>query len=365
MFLSGGEIFFADATSGDLLRIGLTSGTVTGSATTVDTSADWRARGLFVWTGAPSSGGNLPPDAMFTSACAEATCTFDASGSTDPDGSIVSYSWTFGDGQTGAGMGPSHTYAAGGTFIVTLTVTDNAGATNTTAADMSVGTATTSVAFRSSASFNGASSSPTVTVPADLEAGDGLVLIVSANKDTTIGTPAGWTLLGAQTDGSPDMRSSAFARTAVVGTAGSSVSVTLGESAKVSAVLLAYSGVGSSLVSASASAPEPGNAATHLTPAIPVAANGSLVINYWADKTGGNTGWVVPGVVTTRAESLGSGGGQISVIVGDAAGSRRYLGRGDGHQLYDLRQSHHVEHRHRTGVTHRRDVPAPPAHLER
>jgi PKD repeat protein len=60
-----------------------------------------------------------------------APVSFDGSGSTDPDGTIVAYNWEFGDGSTGTGVSPTHTYGAAGTFTVTLTVTDNAGATDT------------------------------------------------------------------------------------------------------------------------------------------------------------------------------------------------------------------------------------------
>jgi PKD repeat protein len=50
---------------------------------------------------------------------------FDGSGSSDPDGdTLVSYAWTFGDGSTGSGANPSHTYATGGEFTVTLVVND-------------------------------------------------------------------------------------------------------------------------------------------------------------------------------------------------------------------------------------------------
>ena len=55
---------------------------------------------------------------------------FDGSGSTDPDGTIASYAWDFGDGGTGSGEAPSHIYAADGNFTVTLIVTDNAGDTS-------------------------------------------------------------------------------------------------------------------------------------------------------------------------------------------------------------------------------------------
>jgi glucose/arabinose dehydrogenase/chitodextrinase len=50
---------------------------------------------------------------------------FDASASTDPDGTIVAYDWDFGDSSAGSGVTTSHAYASPGTFSVTLTVRDN------------------------------------------------------------------------------------------------------------------------------------------------------------------------------------------------------------------------------------------------
>ena len=58
------------------------------------------------------------------------TIQFDGSGSYDPDGSIVSYSWDFGDGSSGTGVSPTHSYSAPGTYTVELTVTDNYGLTD-------------------------------------------------------------------------------------------------------------------------------------------------------------------------------------------------------------------------------------------
>ena len=81
---------------------------------------------------------NDAPVAAFTFTCASLTCDFDASGSYDPDGSIVSYEWNFGDGNSGSGVAPSHTYATAGTFTVVLTVTDNESATGTDSQDVSV-----------------------------------------------------------------------------------------------------------------------------------------------------------------------------------------------------------------------------------
>lgn len=64
------------------------------------------------------------------SAAVGAPVTLDGSASRDPDGSIASYAWNFGNGTSGSGPTPSATYATAGTFTVTLTVTDNGGATN-------------------------------------------------------------------------------------------------------------------------------------------------------------------------------------------------------------------------------------------
>ena len=72
--------------------------------------------------------GNQPPVASFTSSCPTLTCTFDAGASSDAEGPVASYAWNFGDGTTGTGATPSHTYAAAASYPVTLTVTDGAGA---------------------------------------------------------------------------------------------------------------------------------------------------------------------------------------------------------------------------------------------
>jgi PKD repeat protein len=75
---------------------------------------------------------NGPVAAFFASPTNGHTVTFDASGSSDTDGTIVSYAWNFGDGHTGTGASLSHTFSFGGTFTVSLTVTDNGGLTGST-----------------------------------------------------------------------------------------------------------------------------------------------------------------------------------------------------------------------------------------
>jgi hypothetical protein len=72
---------------------------------------------------------NSPPTAAFTPTCTWLDCTFDSSASTDTDGTVASYAWDFGDGKTGTGPSPAHSYALAGDYTVKLTVTDNQGDT--------------------------------------------------------------------------------------------------------------------------------------------------------------------------------------------------------------------------------------------
>ncbi|MFI4970193.1 MAG: S8 family serine peptidase [Lysobacterales bacterium] len=74
---------------------------------------------------------NAPPVADFTDTINGLTVSFTDT-SSDSDGTIASRSWDFGDGSAlDTTANPVHTYAAGGTYSVSLTVTDNGGASNT------------------------------------------------------------------------------------------------------------------------------------------------------------------------------------------------------------------------------------------
>jgi serine protease len=64
--------------------------------------------------------------------------SFDASGSSDPDGDALSYTWDFGDGTVGSGVNPLHAYSWGDSFTVTLTVSDGRGGIETDTATATV-----------------------------------------------------------------------------------------------------------------------------------------------------------------------------------------------------------------------------------
>lgn len=84
-----------------------------------------------------SSTVNSPPHASFTNSCSDLVCSF-ADTSTDTDGTLVAWHWSFGEGSSATGQSISHTYAEAGTYAVTLTVTDENGATDSSAQSLAI-----------------------------------------------------------------------------------------------------------------------------------------------------------------------------------------------------------------------------------
>ncbi|MGH7598920.1 MAG: PKD domain-containing protein [bacterium] len=100
--------------------------------------ATGQAQGQVMITGSS----NQPPMARAqvspNPAAVNQNVTFDASGSSDPDGQITQYLWNFGDGASSTQRTATHAYAQAGTYTYTLTVTDNAGATGQTSGQISI-----------------------------------------------------------------------------------------------------------------------------------------------------------------------------------------------------------------------------------
>lgn len=113
--------------------------TVTLTVTDNDGASDFAST-----TASISAGANLLPIADANgpySGTINLPVTFDGTGSSDPDGSIISYDWDYGDGTADfdAGPVPSHAYAMTGDYQVTLTVTDDAGDTTSDTTGATIG----------------------------------------------------------------------------------------------------------------------------------------------------------------------------------------------------------------------------------
>ena len=117
------------------------SGWILTSATAINDNGDIVGTALlggqvhgFLLT-APQQAGQAPvavANANILTGKAPLSINFSASESYDPDGTIVSYQWGFGDGASSSEANPSHTYAEPGTYTATLFVTDNQGLTGMT-----------------------------------------------------------------------------------------------------------------------------------------------------------------------------------------------------------------------------------------
>ena len=324
-FLSGNQLYYVTKANGNLNRIAFADGALSGGPTALSgpglDGVDWRAKALFLGPGAPA---NQPPAAGVSVSCMGLECTADGSSSTDEDGTIASYAWTWGDTtSTPASGNPTapHTYGAAGTYTIALTVTDNDGDQSVVERDVTVAPPVASpIAFRGVAGVNGNTAKPTLTVPASVQAGDALALLVTTKTGTVHTPPAGWTAVN-QSAGTAAL-TSVWQKVATAGDAGSSVAVTLSELTKVDVRLLAYSGTAASSPVSAVISSDASVTTDHPAPTATVATPGSWVVWYWADKSGGTTtAWTAPADTITRSTSYGTGTTYISTLTVDAGAS--------------------------------------------
>ncbi len=191
---------------------------VESSATAVDPTWGWSFNSPTTWLATalelkPAGSPNQPPVAAFTSSCSALSCGL-TSTSSDPDGSIGTYHWDFGDGQMSPVQNPSHDYGVAGTYPVTLTVTDDQGATNTTSQPLTVAAANQPpvAAFTSSCSaltcgFTSTSSDPDGSISAySWTFGDGAIS-AAQNPGHTYGASGTYTVTLQVTDDQGAMNS--------------------------------------------------------------------------------------------------------------------------------------------------------------
>jgi PKD repeat protein len=99
--------------------------TITVTLTVTDNAGD---TGTATTTVNVLAAANTPPVAdagLAVNGTANSPVQFDGSASNDPEGAALTFSWDFGDGASGSGATPSHTYSRCGTYSVSLTVTDD------------------------------------------------------------------------------------------------------------------------------------------------------------------------------------------------------------------------------------------------
>ena len=128
MFVAGGKLYWGSSADGNLRKVTFTAGKPSGTPSVVSgpgvDDKDWKSRATFLFAHDVAAA-NEAPAAVVADNCDGLTCAFSSIGSHDSDGGLESYAWSFGDGSTGTGSSPSHTYAEEGTYTVELTVTDD------------------------------------------------------------------------------------------------------------------------------------------------------------------------------------------------------------------------------------------------
>jgi PKD repeat protein len=313
-FIDTGTAFVTSQLADSVSTVGV--GSYGGKAATTN-AASGKGTNWTVILAPAGTSPNQKPTASFTSNCTALACTFDGTGSQDPDGTIASYAWDFGDGATSTSPTPSHTFGAAGPQTVMLTVTDNQGATGTVTNTVTVSQAGPAIGFVGSNAIDGAGATEQVTVPAAASAGDALLLFEShASTTATTTAPSGWTLVG--TTAKSNLTTDVYERVAAAADPGSAVTVTYSVAVPASLMVADYTNTAAVPIETSASGTSTGT--SHITPALAGLSAGSWVVTWWSDKSTTTKTWTAPAAVVQRAAVFGTGSGADSALLADSAG---------------------------------------------
>jgi hypothetical protein len=319
-FLVGDTLYYADGETGVLHSVSFVDGQPAGSPTVADDTIDWASAGTFVQSNAVSN--NHPPGTVFTSSCDDTTltCDVDGSASRDPDGTITTYEWKWGDGTTTPDASPTqeHTFDAIGRYPVTLKVTDNDGLTSSATEVLQVGQPPPppALAFNGAATTTGTTRHDRVTVPPSAATGDLLLLYVAAaSGHEQVSAPAGWALVGkSQKHG---LRTAVFDKLAADSDAGATVKVKLSKAAATAVTMADYADADpTDPIEASARATASGERVT--APGLSGLSAGSMVVSFWADLGGRGRRLHAFSTVVARATSHGADRHAVNTLLADS-----------------------------------------------
>ena len=270
---------------------------------------------------------------------------FSGTASSDPDGTIITYQWDFGDGSTGTGATPTHTYSAIGTYTVTLIVTDNSGSRNSaqTTANISNPSSATlsSVAVSPTSVTGGGSAHGKVTLSGAAPTGGATVTLTSSNT-AAAQVPASVTVAAGATTTTFSVTTSSVTSSTSVTLSGSyngsvkTASLTVnsasvsGQIAFVQQKIATYSSA-SSVVATLAAAPHPGSAlvlfSANNNVSVTAVTGGGVT---WVQSSSGGTHSAIDiwyglnssgsgtAITVTYANATGSGGVNLSEFSGIA-----------------------------------------------
>lgn len=160
-----------------------------------------------------------------------------------------------------------------------------------------------------------------IVIPATVQVGDGMLLIVVSGAGVTenLTTPTGWTLVATRSK-SANIASALYKRVAQAGDAGSNVTLTgdIAGGARRAGIILAYSGIDSAIVDVEIDAEETVAGLTHVTPAMIVANSLDWEIQIVADRASpGSTTITPPDILSLRQTAANTGSGAPTVAAAD------------------------------------------------